>query len=136
VKGYTLIHLPLAQEVVEDIDTLLWLRVTAADLDVEALRGGKHRIYDEAVERFLAKYERRPCDALKRVGSHGWRTVRVQTVLVERCKPVAVRAGVAVGSVVSCALGLFVQSHVQPAWRDFRNSVRLQARAVLKTKQS
>lgn len=128
---YTLIHLPLPQEVVDDIDTLLWLRVTAADLGVEAIRGGKHQIYDEAVEFFLSKYERRVCDAIKRIGTHGWRTVRVQTPLIERCKHVAARTDVALGSVVSCALMVFVQHYVQPAWRDFRNRVREQAKLVM-----
>src|SRR5262245_27816208 len=75
----TLIHLPLPQDVVNDIDTLLWLRVTAADHDVEAIRGGKHRIYDEAVEAFLSTYEHRACGALISVSGHGWRTVRVST---------------------------------------------------------
>lgn len=131
---HTLVHLSLSQEVVDDIDTLLWLRVTAADLEVEAIRGGKHRIYDEAVESFLRKYEQQPCGALTRVGSHGWRTVRVSTPLIDRCKQVAARSGVAVGSVVSCALTMFVQSRVQPAWREFRNAVRVQAKAVLKQK--
>lgn len=134
MSKYTLIHLPLSQDVVDAIDTLLWLRVTAADRNVEAIRGGKHRIYDEAVELFLSKYERRSCEALKHVGSHGWRTVRVQTTLANRCKQVAMRAEVALGSVVSCALMLFVEHHVQPAWRDFRNSVRAQARSVLNSK--
>jgi hypothetical protein len=134
MSKHTLIHLPLSQDVVDDVDTLLWLRVTAADRDVEALRGGKHRIYDEAVEFFLAKYERRPCEALKRIGSHGWRTVRVQSVLANRCKQVAERSGVALGSVVSCALMMFVHHHVQHAWRDFRSSVRMQAKAILKNK--
>lgn len=134
MSKYTLIHLPLPQEVVDGIDTLLWLRVTAADHNVEALRGGKHRIYDEAVEFFLAMSERRSCDALKRVRSHGWRTVRVQTPLADRCKQFASRAGVAVGSVVSCALLLFVEHHVQPAWHEFRSSVRAQAQSLLKSK--
>jgi hypothetical protein len=134
MSKYTLIHLSLSQDIVDGIDTLLWLRVTAAARDVEAIRRGKHRIYDEAVEFFLSKYERRSCEALKDVGSHGWRTVRVQSTLADRCKQVATRSGVAVGSVVSCALMLFVEHHVQPAWRDFRSSVRAQARSVLNSK--
>ena len=135
MSRHTLIHLSLPQQVVDDVDTLLWLRVTAADLDMEAIRGGKHRIYDEAVEAFLSKYERRHCEALSRVGRHGWRTVRVSTPLVERCRQIASRKGVAVGSVVSCALMLFVQSRVQPAWRQFRRDVCGQAKAVLKNKR-
>lgn len=132
---YTLIHLSLPQEVVKAVDTLLWLRVTAAGLDVEAIRGGKHRIYDEAVAFFLSEYERRPCEMLKRVSAHGWRTVRVQTALIERCQRMAERANVAIGSVVSLALLLFVQSCVQPAWFDFRNEVRARAAEMLNIKE-
>lgn len=38
MSRHTLIHLSLSQQVVDDVDTLLWLRVTAADLDMEAIR--------------------------------------------------------------------------------------------------
>src|SRR5687767_2288737 len=61
----TLLHLALSQDVVDRVNTLLWLRVTAAGQSVEAIRGGKNQIYDETVEQFLQRFERRACEPLR-----------------------------------------------------------------------
>lgn len=136
-KGHrTLLHLPLPQEVVDDVDTLLWLRVTGAGKSVEAIRGGKNQIYDEAVERFLRRFERRECEALQvRQPTQGWRTLWVSTPLVERCKRVAERDGVAVGRVVGYALSSFVEEIMKPTWRAFREDVSDRAGALLSGKR-
>src|SRR5688500_5234329 len=116
----TLLHLALQQNVVDDVDTLLWLRVTGAMKSVEVIRGGKNQIYDEAVEVFLRRFERRRCEELRvRQSTQGWRSLWVSTPLVERCKRVAERDGVAVGRVVGYALTSFLEETVKPSWRAF-----------------
>lgn len=135
-KGHrTLLHLALPQEIVDGLDTLLWLRVTGASKSVEAIRGGKHQIYDEAVAAFLLKFERRPCKGLKvRLANQGWRTLWVSTPLVERCKRVAEREGIAVGRVVSYALTSFIQGIMRPDWHAFRQEAHERATALLSAK--
>jgi hypothetical protein len=133
----TLVHLGLPQELVDDVDTLLWMRVTAADKSMEAIRLGKHQIYDEAVEHFLERYENRPCEALRvRQPAHGWRTLWVSSPLVKRCRGVAEREQVSVGRVLAFALKDFLTS-VSPAWREFRREAGGRASALLagKTKR-
>lgn len=136
-KGHrTLLHLPLPQDVVDDVDTLLWLRVTGAAKSVEAIRGGKNQIYDEAVDQFLRRYERRVCEGLQvRQSTQGWRTLWVSTPLVDRCKRIAERDGVAVGRVVGYALASFVEEIMKPAWRAFREETSDRARALLSGKR-
>jgi len=132
----TLLHLALQQDVVDDIDTLLWLRVTGAMKSVEAMRGGKNQIYDEAVELFLRRFERRTCEDLRiRQSTQGWRTLWVSTPLVERCKRVAERDGIAVGRVVGYALTSFVGDTVKPSWRAFRAETTERARVLLTSKR-
>lgn len=132
-KGHrTLVHLAVPQDVVDDLDTLLWLRVTAAGASVEAIRGGKNQIYDEAVEEFLTRHERRPCEALTmRQPTRGWRTLWVSTPLVERCTQVATRESVSVGRVVGQALSSFLGERITPSWRAFRQEASDRARALL-----
>lgn len=132
-KGHrTLVHLAVPQDVVDDLDTLLWLRVTAAGKSVEAIRGGKNQIYDEAVEQFLARHERRPCEALtRRQPTRGWRTLWVSTPLVERCTRVATREGVSIGRVVGQALASFLGERITPSWRAFRQEASDRARSLL-----
>lgn len=136
-KGHrTLLHLPLSQEVVDDVDTLLWLRVTGAGKSVEAIRGGKNQIYDEAVEQFLRRFGRRKCEALQvRPPTRGWRTLWVSTPLVERCRRVAERDGVAVGRVVGHALASFLEGAMKPSWRGFRKETSDLASALLSGKR-
>jgi hypothetical protein len=132
----TLLHLALQQNVVDDVDTLLWLRVTGAMQSVEAIRGGKNQIYDEAVELFLRRFERRRCEDLKiRQSTQGWRSLWVSTPLVERCKRVAERDGVAVGRVVGYALMSFLEVTMKPSWRAFRGEVGERARALISRHQ-
>lgn len=135
-KGHrTLLHLALPQEIVDGVDTLLWLRVTGAPKSVEAIRGGKHQIYDEAVAAFLLKFERRPCGAFKvRPPHQGWRTLWVSTPLVERCRQVAEREQVAVGRVVSYALTSFIEGILRPDWHAFRREAHERATALLSAK--
>ena len=138
-KGHrTLVHLAVPQDVVDDLDTLLWLRVTAAGESVEAIRGGKNQIYDEAVEQFLARHEQHACEALKmRQPTRGWRTLWVSTPLVERCIRVANREEVSVGRVVAHALASFLGERIAPSWREFRRAASDRARGLLtgKTKR-
>ena len=130
----TILHLPLAQEVVDDVDTLLWLRVTAARQSVEAIRGGKNHIYDEAVERFLRRYENKPCRALQaQKGGHPWRTLWVRTAFVKRCRMIAERENVTVGRVVGLALTTFTSDMMTPAQRRFRHKTGARALGLLST---
>lgn len=132
----TLLHLALPQDVVDGVDTLLWLRVTGASKSVDAIRGGKHQIYDEAVTAFLSQFERRPCRALKvRPANQGWRTLWVSSPLVERCKQVAEREQVAVGRVVGYALTSFIKGTIRPDWHAFRHEAHERATALLSAKQ-
>lgn len=118
----TLLHLQLSQEVVDDVDTLLWLRVTAAGKSVEAIRGGKNQIYDEAVERFLARYELQPCpEVLVRKPKHPWRTLWVRASLVKRCTRIAERESATLGRVVAYALAAYVAQMMTPEHRRFRH---------------
>lgn len=128
----TLIHVSLPQQVVDDVDTLLWLRATAARESVEAIRGGKHQIYDEAVNAFLRLYERRRCEKLRgpRVTS-GWRTLWVSTPLVARCRMVSDRDAVSVGRIVGYALASFLSRHITAAARRFRRDVAERAASLL-----
>jgi hypothetical protein len=132
----TLLHLALQQSVVDDVDTLLWLRVTGAMKSVEAIRGGKNQIYDEAVERFLSRFERRGCNELKiRQATQGWRSLWVSTPLVERCKRIAERDGVSVGRVIGYALTSFLEETMKPSWRAFRADTAARASALLSSKR-
>lgn len=118
----TLLHLQLSQKVVDDVDTLLWLRVTAAGKSVEAIRGGKNQIYDEAVQRFLMRYEHRPCpDLLGRKPKQPWRTLWVRTALVKRCTRIAERESATLGRVVGHALAAYIAETMTPAQRRFRH---------------
>lgn len=129
----TLLHLPLSQAVVDDVDTLLWLRVTAAHQSVEAIRGGKNHIYDESVERFIQRYRNKPCPTrmAQRTG-HPWRTLWLRTSLVKRCRTIAERENVAMGRVVAFALTCFIGDMVTPARRRFRHKTGQRAHGLLR----
>lgn len=129
----TLVNILLSQTVVDDVDTLLWLRVTAAEKSVEAIRGGKNQIYDEAVEVFLHQLEPRACTfCLREPSPDGeWRTLWVSTPLMNRCKRIARREKVSEGRLVGEALMTFLEATVQASWRAFRKDVAAQARGML-----
>lgn len=129
----TLVNIWLSQAVVDDVDTLLWLRVTGAEKSVEAIRGGKNQIYDEAVEVFLRQIEPRTSAFYVREPAQDgeWRTLWVSTPLMNRCKRIARREKVSVGRFVGEALTGFLEATVQSSWRAFRQRVGAQARAML-----
>lgn len=128
----TLLHLPLSQAVVDDVDTLLWLRVTAAQQSVEAIRGGKNHIYDESVERFIQRYRNKPCPTrMAERTRHPWRTLWVRTSLVKRCRTIAERENVAMGRVVAFALTCFISDVVTPRRRRFRHKTGERAHGLL-----
>lgn len=125
----TLVRLTLADDVARDLETYLWMGSTAAG---DESGEGKQDIYDEVVDRFLQRHERRPpTAALVKPPTRGWRSFWISTPLVGRCKRVAERAEVPIGWVVGYALTSFLQERVTPEWRAFRVEAGDRARQLL-----
>lgn len=130
----TLVRLTLADEVAEDLETYLWMGSTAGS---EEAGEGKQDVYDEVVDRFLQRHERRPpAAALVKPPTRGWRSFWISTKLVERCKTVADRAEVPIGWVVGYALTSFLQERVTMEWRTFRAEAGNRARQLLDSPRS
>ncbi len=125
----TLVRLTLADDVAQDLETYLWVGSTAAS---DETGEGKQGIYDEVVDRFLQRHERRPpTAALVKPPTRGWRSFWISTPLVERCRRVAERAEVPIGWVVGYALTSFLQERVTREWRVFRVEAGDRARQLL-----
>lgn len=125
----TLVRLTLADDVAQDLEIYLWVGSTAM---VDDAGEGKQGIYDEVVDRFLQRHERRPPMAsLVKPPTRGWRSFWISTRLVERCKRVAERAGVPIGWVVGYALTSFLKERVTAEWRTFRAEAADQAHQLM-----
>ena len=130
----TLVRLTLADDVAQDLETYLWMGSTAAS---DETGEGKQGIYDEVVDRFLQRHERRPpTAALVKPPTRGWRSFWISTPLVERCKRVAERAEVPIGWVVGYALTSFLRERVTTEWRAFRVEAADRARQLLDSPRS
>ncbi len=130
----TLQHIQVADNVVEGIEALLWMRAEAArgGADPSVRPPEKSEIYDEAVQQFLRAYEHRPCEAYRTRGPRqGWRSFWVDSRLIERCRKVAHRDGVSVARLVSYALSSYVATAVHPSWHRFRADVSRRAAELL-----
>lgn len=128
----TQVHLSMPQEIVDGINELLWMRVTAASGSVEGIKGGKAQIYDEAVEAFLQQFEHQSCEELKEPAvASGWRSQWILDRLYKRCKKVSKREDVSVGRVVSHALKIFIERIMTPECRGFTRETAERAYALL-----
>lgn len=136
---------PVPPGVYEALETEAWFRRI---LDEHARRGGRKRsgaevsrakdvVFEEALKWFLARFEREPPEQFDRV-KHSWRRTAfwLSDDVLERCRALALRAGVNKRRLIATALMLYCQRLVPEELVKFRHRTFSEAREMYQRHRS